>query len=72
MPPAEKIYELVKDMPPNQISEMLNFAEFLKRKSEHKKESQPQYSVEVELKPRILSDGYVPEGWKDAVYESYE
>ena len=38
MAPADKLYELIKDMPPNQISEVLSFAEFIKHKSAQKRE----------------------------------
>lgn len=71
MTSAERVYELVKDMPPNQISEILNFAEFIKQKSTSKNsEASTTNSKEPQLQPLMVSKGYVPDGWKDAIYSS--
>ena len=62
---AERIYELVKALPEAQASEVLNFVELLQHKS--------QQIVAVPSDPQLLPlpflEGYVRQGWKDAIYE---
>jgi hypothetical protein len=41
MSSAEKIYELVKAMPEEEVNEVLNFVEFLKQKAQFKSEVMP-------------------------------
>ena len=60
---ADKIYKIVKNMPEKQAHEVLNFAEFLQHKSPDK------VRQEVALKPLPVFPGYVPPGWKNAIYE---
>lgn len=64
MSTAERIYELVKALPEAQASEVLNFVEFLQHKSQ-----QAVISSESQLLPLPVLKGYVPQGWKDAIYE---
>lgn len=65
MSTAEKIYELVKGMPEEQIGEVLNCMESLQHKS--------QKAVATPSKPQLLPlpvlEGVVPQGWKDAIYK---
>lgn len=65
MSTAEKIYELVKGMPEEQIVEVLNFMESLQHKF--------QKAVATPSKPQLLPlpvlEGVVPQGWKDAIYK---
>ena len=68
---AEKIYELIKDMPPHQIGEVFDFAESLKQRSSKKNsELSISSSEDLQLEPLLVSEGYVPDGWKDAIYGS--
>lgn len=72
MSTAEKIYELVKTMPETQISEVLDFAEFLKQKAFVKVEEQ-KLTEDRAVPPQLVSlptlSGYIPQGWKEAIYE---
>jgi hypothetical protein len=60
---ANKIYQIVKNMPEKQANEVLDFAEFLYKKSAD------QVQQKVALKPLPVFKGYVLPGWKDAIYE---
>lgn len=75
MTSAEKVYELVKGMPPHQVSQVLDFAEFIKQKASvqtpHPETTKTvkSSSNELELQPLFLLSGYVPRGWKEGVYD---
>lgn len=64
MSTAERIYELVKALPEAQASEVLDFVEFLQYKFQ-----QAAVSSEPQLLPSPVLKGYLPQGWKDAIYE---
>jgi Protein of unknown function (DUF2281) len=53
---AEKIYELVKTMPETQISEVLDFAEFLKQKASAKAEEY-QLTEDKSVPPQLVLVG---------------
>lgn len=59
---ADKIYPMVRHMPEERASEVLDFIEFLQQK----------YSAtsrtEKTLRPLPVLEGFVPSGWKDAIY----
>jgi Protein of unknown function (DUF2281) len=64
---AEKIYELVKTMPEAQISEVLDFAEFLKQKASAKAEEHKlteDKSVPSQLVSLPTFSGHIPQGSK--------
>ncbi len=61
---AERIYELLKALPEAQASEVLDFVKFLQHKSQ-----QVAVSSEPQLLPLPVLEGYLPQGWKDAIYE---
>ncbi|BAC92146.1 DUF2281 domain-containing protein [Gloeobacter violaceus] len=81
----EKIYELVKTLPEPQVSEVLDFVEFLQHKLQNTTTTSQPPSLPNEapteqknsvsqtsfpdLQPLPVLDGYVPQGWKDATYE---
>ena len=65
MSTAEQIYELVKALPEAQASEVLDFVEFL----QHKFQQVVVIPPESQLLPLPVLEGYVPQGWKDAIYE---
>lgn len=60
---ADKIYEMVQQMPEEKACEVLDFVEFLQQKYSLQAQSQPS------LKPLPVLEGFVPSGWKDAIYE---
>jgi len=60
---ATRIYEMVQHMPEERASEVLDFVEFLQQK--YSTSSQTQKT----LKPLPVLEGFVPSGWKDAIYE---
>ncbi len=64
MSPVERIYELVKALPEAQANEVLDFVELLQHKSQ-----QAAVSSKLQLLPLPVLKGYVPQGWKDAIYE---
>lgn len=64
MTTAKRIYELVKALPEAQASEVLDFVKFLQHKSQ-----QASVSSEPQLLPLPVLEGYLPQGWKDAIYE---
>lgn len=65
MTTAERIYELVKALPEAQASEVLDFVKLL----QHKSRQVAAVSPEPQLLPLPALEGYVPQGWKDAIYE---
>lgn len=65
MSTAEKIYELVKGMPEEQVGEVLNFVESL----QHKSQQAVATPSEPQLLPLPVLEGFMPQGWKDAIYE---
>lgn len=78
MTAAEQVYELLKAMPPHQVGEVLDFAKFLKQKAASHSGVETTHTsddsgllaetVEPDLKPLITLPGYIPDGWKDAIY----
>ena len=67
---AEKIYELVKTMPEAQISEVLDFAEFLKQKASAKPEEHKlteDRSVPSQLVSLSTFSGHIPQGRKEHI-----
>jgi hypothetical protein len=60
---ADKIYEIVKTMPEEKVNQILDFVEFLHHKSSLSAQK------EMELKSLPILQGYVPSGWKEAIYE---
>lgn len=63
MSTAERIYELVKALPEAQAREVLDFVEFL----QHKSQSVATVPSEAQLLSLPVLEGYVPQGWKDAM-----
>lgn len=64
MSTAERIYELVKALPEAQAREVLDFVEFL----QHKSQSVTAVTSEAQLLSLPVLEGYVPQGWKDAIW----
>jgi hypothetical protein len=67
---AEKIYELVKTMPEAQISEVLDFAEFLNQKASAKPEDRKlaeDRSVPLQLVSLPTFSGRLPQGRKENI-----
>lgn len=60
---ADKIYEMVQQMPDEKASEVLDFVEFLQQKQLAQTRNQNF------LKPLPVLEGLVPSGWKHAIYE---
>lgn len=63
MSTAERIYDLVKALPEAQAKEVLDFVEFLQHKSQQVAVVPP----ESQFLPLPVLEGYVPQGWKDAI-----
>ena len=67
---AEKIYELVKTMPEAQISEVLDFAEFLNQKASAKPEGR-KLAEDRFVPSQLVSlpnfSGHIPQGSKEAI-----
>ncbi len=61
---AEQLLAILHALPPEQQAEVLDFAEFLRLRL--KPAPQP---PAADLKPLPILDGWVPPGWKDAIYD---
>ena len=60
----EQLLETLHALPPAQQAEVLHFAEFLRLRLK----PAPQV-LAADLKPLPTLDGWVPPGWKDAIYD---
>jgi hypothetical protein len=60
----EQLLEILHTLAPEQQAEVLDFAEFLRRRSK------PTIRLPATaLKPLPILDGPVPSGWRDAIYD---
>ena len=60
----EQLLETLHALPPAQQAEVLDFAEFLRLRVK----PAPQVPA-ADLEPLPILDGWVPPGWKDAIYD---
>jgi hypothetical protein len=60
----EQVLIVLRSLPAEKQREVLDFAEFLR-------DREPTFAAEPaeELLPLPILEGYVPEGWKDAIYD---
>lgn len=61
---AEQLLETLRELPPEQQAEVLDFAAFLRQRA-----TAAQEPPAAEPPPLPVLGGRVPPGWKDALYE---